>query len=161
VHAALCPAAPLPSEGPPRTPSSPSASPRSKRHCGRQGDKNPARFRRKFSACTAIRTKDSRRSSGVQPQPHAWAAAFTVEKLDPRFLKRPPQGRQDGPSRLRRPALELTQRNDANLGRPRQIVLRPVEQSAGSTALGWCHGAIMSRFRFSSNLSELAVPRFK
>jgi hypothetical protein len=98
---------------------------------------------------------------GVLAQPHAGSAALTADELDPAFLKRPPQGGQDGPPRFRGPSLELAQRDDADLSLPRQIILGPIEEGSGGAALGWCHGASIARCRFSSNTAELAVPRFK
>jgi hypothetical protein len=80
----------------------------------------------------------------VLPQPHAGSATLTVDELDPSLLKRPPQGGQDGSPRLSCPSLELTERDDPDLGLPRQIVLGPIEQGAGSAALGWGHRASIS-----------------
>ena len=142
-------------KGPPRPPAAPSASPRSKIGGGKPGDRNAARCRRKFSACRAIRTKDSRRSLAVLAQPHAGSAALPVDELDPSILKRPPQGGQDSPPGLRCPSLELAERNDADRGLPRQIILGPIEQGSGSAALGWRHRASISRCRFSSNIAVL------
>jgi hypothetical protein len=78
------------------------------------------------------------------PQPHAGSAALPVDELDPSIFKRPPQGGQDGPPRLGYPLFKLAKRDDADLGLPRQIVLGPIEQGSGGTALGWGHSAIIS-----------------
>jgi hypothetical protein len=96
----------------------------------------------------------------ILAQPNPGAAAFSVDELDPSIFKRPPQGGQDGPPRLRSPSLELADRHCTDFGLPRQIVLGPIEQGSGSAALGWCHGASISRCWFSSNMAEFAVPRF-
>jgi hypothetical protein len=76
----------------------------------------------------------------VFPQSDARSTTLIrVDEPDARLLKRPPQGRQDRPSRLRSPPLELAKRDRTDLGRPGQIILGPIEQGSGSTALGWSH----------------------
>jgi hypothetical protein len=101
-----------------------------------------ARSLRLRSRCA--RRRAAKRSLSVLAQPHAGSAALPADESDPTFLKRPPQGGQDGPPRLRCPSLELAERDDAHLGLPRQIILGPIEQGAGSTALGWGHSMTIS-----------------
>jgi hypothetical protein len=112
------------------------------------------------TACRATRTTTRRRSLVVLPQPYAGSATLPVDELDPAFLKRPPQGGQDGPPWLRCPSLELAKRNDPDLGLPRQMILRPIEQGTGGTALGWGHRASISRCLFSSNIPVLSKAFF-
>jgi hypothetical protein len=79
-------------------------------------------------------------SSAVLQQSDAGSATLIrVDEPDARLFKHPSQGRQDRPSRLRSPSLELANRDRTDLGRPGQIILGPVEQGSGSTALGWNH----------------------
>jgi hypothetical protein len=83
---------------------------------------------------------DNTLSWPVLPQADAGSTTLIrVDEPDTRLFKRPPQGRQDRPSRLRSPSLELADRDRTDLGRPGQIILRPIEQGSGSAALGWSH----------------------
>ena len=40
-------------------------------------------------------------------------------------------------------SLELTKGNHPDLGRPRQVILGPVDQGTGGAALGWRHPTVM------------------
>jgi hypothetical protein len=85
-------------------------------------------------------TMDSTLSWPVLPKSDTGSTTLIrVDEPDTRLLKRLPQGRQNRPSRLRSPSLELADRDRTDLGRPRQIILGPVDQGTGSTALGWSH----------------------
>ena len=76
----------------------------------------------------------------VLPQADAGSTTLIrVDEPDAGLLKRPPQGGQDRASRLRCAPFELANRDRANFGCPRQIILGPIEQGSGSTALGRRH----------------------
>jgi hypothetical protein len=53
----------------------------------------------------------------------------------------------------------LTKRDRTDLGRPRQIILSPIEQGSGGTALGWSHRDCIAWQSFSVNYILLQLAK--
>jgi len=68
-------------------------------------------------------------------EPHARASAVFLNEFDASGLQGAPNYFQSCPTRFIQSALELTNGHDANSGSIRKLLLCPVEQSAGCSAL--------------------------
>jgi hypothetical protein len=85
----------------------------------------------------------------VLPQADAGSTTLIrVDEPDAGFLQSASQGRKDSPAGLGRAPLKLAKSHHTDLGRPGQIILGPVEQGSGSTALGWSHSDCIARLSF-------------
>jgi hypothetical protein len=86
-----------------------------------------------------------RRSSAALSQPDAGSATFVrFDEFYASLFKRTLQCLQDGTPRLCRAALELSECHDTDLGRPSEIILSPIDNGSGGTALRWRHLTLIS-----------------
>jgi hypothetical protein len=70
------------------------------------------------------------------PKSHTDPAAVVVDKFDPRRFKGVTNHDQGRPAGLIYACFQLADRHDPDLGLSREILLAPVEQTSGGSALG-------------------------